>query len=470
MAKTVFLCGVGGSGMSALARYFLAEGKEVFGSDANPSTITQDLENEGITFFAQQNAENITTGRYDLFICSEAIEESHPERKAATEQNIPIKKYFEALGDISKENYTIAVSGTHGKSSTTAMLATILRDAGKEVTAIVGANIHDWGGKNFLQANKGASDGMPTKKYFVVEACEYRESFMHLEPNGIIVTNVEPDHLDYFKTEENYFLAFQKFLSKLPQFGFFASFLKGENILKILPENFHPRKFSAEDELEKIPTLKLQGVFQRENAACALAAANAIKVEEEDSVKSLGNFSGLSRRFDMKGKRDGIIIFDDYAHHPTALKMVIHTAREFVKQSEKKKLWIVFQPHQFSRTIDFYEEFKKCFREADEVLIPNIYESRDSESTKEKMNIEEFVHAIESDMTEVERTRSNVWGRGNRKRGEVFYKKQVRYTQNFENTLEILEDYAYDGDVVVFIGAGDIHEVSARFLKGSSDQ
>lgn len=470
MAKKIFLCGVGGSGMSALARYFLSQGEEVFGSDTEESQIIQSLKKEGVEVFESQSAENITQHVYDVFICSEAIEEGHPERKEAEKQGIPVKKYFEVLGELSKEYYTIAVAGTHGKSSTTAMIATILRDAGKEVTALVGANIHDWDGKNFLKANEGASEGMPTKKYLVVEACEYRESFLHIEPNGIVLTSIDLDHLDYFKTAENYFSAFKKFLSKIPQFGFFTSFLQGEHILKVLPENFHPRKFSAEEELETVPPLKLKGGFQRENAACALATMSAIKVEKETAIESLSNFSGLSRRFDMRGKREGIIVFDDYAHHPTSVKMAIHTAREFVKQSERKKLWIVFQPHQFSRTNAFYKDFITSFQEADEVLIPNIYESRDINSEKEKFDIKSFVSEIEKHMTKIERSRSNVWGRGNRKRGQVFYKKQVRHTETIEKTVDILEDYAYDGDVIVCMGAGDIYKVSDVFLARGEEE
>lgn len=471
MAKKIFLCGIGGSGMSALARYFLSQQEEVFGSDTEQSKTTQALQEEGVKIFNTQSDKNISSNTYDIFVYSEAIEETHPERQEAEKKGIPIKKYFEVLGDLSKEYYTIAVAGTHGKSSTTAMIATLLRDAGKEVTALVGANVHDWDGKNFMKANQGASEGMPTKKYLVLEACEYKESFLHIEPNGIVLTSIDLDHLDYFKTEENYFSAFRTFLSKIPQFGFFASFLQGEHILKVLPENFHPRKFSAEEELETVPTLKLQGEFQRENAACALAAVSAVKVDTETAVQSLSNFSGLSRRFDLRGKRDGIIVFDDYAHHPTSVKMAIHTAREFVKQSERKKLWVVFQPHQFSRTNAFYEDFITSFQEADEVLIPNIYESRDLSSEKESFDIESFVSKIEKHMTELERSRSNVWGRGNRKRGQVFYKKQVRYTQTIENTVDILEDYAYDGDAIVCMGAGDVYKVSDLFLeRGESEE
>lgn len=466
MAKKIFFCGIGGSGVSALARYFLAqEGYEVFGSDVYEGKTIVDLKKEGVQVFLGQSAENIESTSPDIFVYSEAIESDNPEFQKATEMGVEMKKYFEVLGDISKDYYTIAVAGTHGKSSTVSLIASMLADAGKEVTAIVGASVHDWDGKNFLTANKGTSDGNPLKKYFVVEACEYRESFLHLDPNGIVITNVEPEHPDYFDSDEKYFGAFQKLLQKLPQFGFFASFLEGENIMEILPPNFHPRKFGAEQYEEEIPTLKVQGIFQRKNAASTLAVADALKIDIDQAKDAVANFSGLARRFDSKGEKDNILIIEDYAHHPTALKMSIESARDLVRKNSRKKLWVVFQPHQYSRTAEYFDDFCKALPEADEVLIPNIYAARDTEADKAKVSEEILVEAIEKVMTTVERKRSNVWGRGTRRRGEVFYKKQVRHTENFDKTLEILKDEAYDGDVVLIVGAGNITELSDRFLE-----
>ncbi len=471
MKKTVFCCGIGGSGMSGVARYFLEEGSKVFGSDSYNGKILKALKTEGATVFVGQKKENIediekkTGKKVDLFVYSEAITSDNPEYIWAKENEIEMKKYFEVLGDISKNYYTIAVAGTHGKSSTASMLATVLRDLGKEVISIVGASIHDWEGKNFLSANKGISEGVPSKKYFVVEACEYRNSFLNLNPNGIVVTNVEPEHLDYFGTEEKYFEAFEKFLLKLPQFGFFSAHLEGPNMMRIFPPNFHPRKVSAETYAKEIPVLKAQGNFQRINAASVLAAAEAMKLDINAVKSSLEKFSGLARRFDSRGERDGILIIEDYAHHPTALKLSIASARDLVRKNARKKLWVVFQPHQYSRTADFFDDFCRAFPEADEILIPNIYASRDSIAAKASVSEEQLVEAIEEVITKVERKRSNVWGRGTRKRGEIFYKKRVRYTENFDNTLEILREEAYSGDVILIVGAGDVTEISDRFLE-----
>lgn len=468
MKKAVYCCAIGGSGMSGLARYYLAQGYDVYGSDAYDGKILKALAKEGATIFVGQKEENLISvlekTEIEKFIYSEAINEDNPEFEVAKDKGLEMKKYFEVLGEISKNYYTIAIAGTHGKSSTASMLATVLRDLGKEVISIVGASIHDWEGKNFLSANEGAADGMPTKKYFVVEACEYRDSFLNLDPNGIVLTNVEPEHLDYFGSDEKYFAAFEKFLSKLPQFGFFAAHLEGENMMKILPPNFHPRKVSAESYAKEVPTLQIQGSFQRLNAASVLATAEAMKLDIDAVKKSLEKFSGLARRFDRRGEKNNILIIEDYAHHPTALKMSIASARDLVRKNSRKKLWVVFQPHQYSRTAEFFDDFCRSFPEADEVLIPNIYDVRGSEEDKALVCPENLVASIEEVMTTLERKRSNVWGRGTRKRGEIFYKKRVRYTENFENTLEILQEEAYDGDVVLIVGAGDVTEISDKFL------
>lgn len=464
MSKTIYLCGIGGSGMSALARYYLSEGYTVIGSDAHEGKITQQLQEEGATVFLGQQAQNLEGHQIDLFIYSEAIDPENPERKAAKQKGLEKKKYFQALGDISKNYYTIAVAGTHGKSSTTAMLGSIMRDAGLEVTAFVGARVNDWEGKNFLKANEGASDGHPLKKYLLIEACEYRESFLNIDVNGIVLTNVELDHLDYYTSPEQYFEAFEAFLKKLPQFGFFASFMEGDNIMNILPPNFHPRRFTAEEKTSSVPSLQIHGSFQRQNAACALAASEALKIDEQTAISTLEKFTGIDRRFSTRGEKDNILIIEDYAHHPTALRMTLESARDFVKKNSRKKLWVVFQPHQYSRTAEFFDDFCQALPEADEVLIPNIYEARDTDEDKSKVSPEEMVTKIEELMLKLEQKRSNVWGRGTRRRGEVFYKKQVRYTEDFETTLEILQDEAYDGDVVLVIGAGNVTEISDKFL------
>ncbi|MEI7511613.1 MAG: cyanophycin synthetase [Candidatus Peregrinibacteria bacterium] len=466
MAKNVFLCGIGGSGMSALARFFLSEGYSVFGSDSHDSSILSALEKEGATVFRHQSAENILLHPFEEFIYSEAIPEDHPERIAAELKEIPQKKYFEKLGEITKGYLTVCIAGTHGKSSTTAMVASVMRDAGLDITALVGANVHEWGGKNFLRAN---SDPDALKKYFVVEACEYRESFLNFSPYAVILTNVEPEHLDYFKTEENYFAAFQKLLAKLPQFGLFVSDHSDLGLIKILPPNFYPRRSDAQEFLDQVPHLKLEGEHQRENASKVLAFAEKLKIPEEITINTLEQFSGLSRRFERRGEKNNILVIEDYAHHPTAVKKTLIAARNMVRNDKRKKLWVVFQPHQYSRTADFLEEFSESFEEADEVLIPNIYASRDSENDKKRITAEEFTRKVSDFMVIAEKKRSNVWGRGTQSRTETFYKKRVRHTENFQNTLEILKEEAWKGDVIIIMGAGSITELADMFLNDGGD-
>lgn len=448
--------------MSALARYFLSKGIEVYGSDKGSVENLDALEKEGVRVFREQKAENLEGINVDEFIFSEAIEEENPERIAASKKEIPQKKYFEKLGEISEEYITICVAGTHGKSSTTSMIASILRDAGKSVVAIVGANVFEWGNKNFLFSP--AKDPSDEKKYFVVESCEYRESFLSLNPPIIVITTVEPEHLDYFETEENYYHAFQKFLQKLPEFGIFVADFSDASIRKILPSNFRIRRANARDMIDAVPTLQIPGEHQKQNASKAMATIGALKIDLEIAQETLEKFKGVSRRFERKGEKDGILVFDDYAHHPTEILASITTAKKIISQQKRKKLWVVFQPHQFSRTADFLEDFAKVLSNADEVLIPNIYRVRDSEEQTQRVSAEILVKKITSEMLIAEKNRSNVWGRGTRPRGSIFYKKRVRHTKDFETTLKILKEEAFDGDLVLVMGAGPVGEVAEKFV------
>jgi UDP-N-acetylmuramate--alanine ligase len=454
--------------MSALARYFLSIGMKVYGSDSGSSQNLDQLEKEGIYIFRTQKAENLQIDTIEEFIFSEAIEEDNPERMEASRMGISQKKYFEKLGEISKEYTTICVSGTHGKSSTTAMIATILRDAGKDITAIVGANVFEWGNTNFLTVR--GTDSKDEKKYFVVESCEYRESFLMLSPQMIVITTVEPEHLDYFQTEERYYEAFQKFLQKLPEFGVFVADFSDASIRKILPPNFRTRRSNAHDVIDAVPPLQMQGEHQRQNAGKAMAAIGALKVDLEIAQTTLAKFTGVARRFERKGERKGVLVFDDYAHHPTEIIASVTTAKKIIIQTKRKKLWVVFQPHQFSRTADFLEGFAKALSNADEVLIPNIFRVRDSDEQVERVSVEAFVKKISSEMLIAEKNRSNVWGRGTRPRGAVFYKKRVRYSKTFEKTLKILREEAFDGDVILVMGAGPVGEIAEKFVEESGNE
>jgi len=382
------LIGIGGIGMSAIARFFLAKGKVVTGSDMNSSDLVQELIEEGAV---------ITLGHGGLpegtqaVIYSEAIPESNPERMASDE--LPSFNYFEALGEISKGYKVLAVAGTHGKTTTTAMLGYLLQEVGLDPTVIVGSKVPQFNGKNFR---------MGKSEWMVVEACEYRRNFLPLRPEILGITNIELDHLDYFKDEEDYQAAFDE----------------------IEAQSKHVVSAIEYDGPVGVP-----GRHNRENASLAAAMAEAIGV---DDFSALGRFKGTWRRFQRRGDWNGAAVIDDYAHHPTELTVTLETARE---EFPGKNIVAVFQPHQHSRTAAFVDDFTNALLLADMVIIPNIYATRDTAEQKEAMSAEHFVAELASEGV------------------------NIRLTGSLDLTAELLNKTLSPNDVLLVMGAGNVSDV-----------
>ncbi len=428
--------GIGGIGMSALARYFSSRGVTVTGSDMGSSPLIEELKSEGIHIYTEHNKDNIHSGMYQV-VYSEAIPEENPERQAAREMGITQKSYFAALGDISRTKLTISICGTHGKSTTTAMAGLALEAAGEDPLVILGTKVFEWEGKNIRIAQGTAPLCAPkNSSFFLVESCEYHNSFLHLDPNIIVVTNVEPDHLDFFGTEERYYNAFRTFAGKLNETGVIIADFSNPKIKRLF-DNTSAHKISTHEFYRQVPTLSIPGKHNRENAACVLAIAKTIGSPMNEVKNSLRNFHGTWRRFEKKGEKNGILVFDDYAHHPTEIKATLTSFRE---KFPKNKIWAVFQPHQYSRTREFLKEFSRSFQDADEILIPNIYRVRDSEEDVQSVSAEILVSEIKKQ------------------------KKHVRYTEDFKKTVTLLRKEAKKEDVIVTIGAGPIFEIGEDFL------
>jgi UDP-N-acetylmuramate--alanine ligase len=427
---SIYFSGIGGIGMSALARFLLSRGEKVMGSDQSDSELLSDLEKEGIKIFRTQKAEHIPSNCTEL-IYSEAIPEDHPERQEAKKRGIPQLSYFRKLGKISQDFFTICVAGTHGKSTTTAMAGLALEFAGVDPTVIVGTKVFEWGNKNFRE---GKSD------ILLLEACEYRESFLFLKTDIIILTNLEPEHLDYYKTSENYFAGFRKFITKLQKQGTLIADFTDETIQEI-SHKYPGKEIYAHEFLEHVPELSLPGDHYKENASKVLALFTAMNLDTEKAKKSLQSFRGTWRRFEIKGEKDGVPVIDDYAHHPTEIQATLQSLSTSYPDQKK---WVIFQPHQYSRTAEFLSEFATSFEGADEILIPNIYRVRDSESDVKKVSSEILVDAISKNIAP---------------------HQSVRYTKDFENTVQILHEETQSGDVVLTMGAGPIHEVAEEFLR-----
>ncbi len=428
--------GIGGIGMSALARFFVSKGVEVVGSDEAPSPLLDELRAEGIYIFPEHNADNLDPESYEL-VYSEAIMPENPERMRAKELKIAEKSYFAALGDISQASNTVSICGTHGKSTTTAMAGLALEEAFADPLVILGTKVFEWGGKNIRLSAPPVLCNENECGLFVVESCEYHNSFHHLSPNIIIVTNCEPDHLDFFADEEAYFEAFRAFAARLPESGVLIADFSDVKI-KELFGSIAAQKIDSAEFLSQVPEMAIPGDHNRQNAAHVLALFQALELPLEFAQQSLAQFRGTWRRFEHKGEKNDVQLFDDYAHHPTELRATLSAFREKFPQ---QKLWAVFQPHQYSRTHEFLEEFAASFADADEVLIPNIYRVRDSEEDVQSVSAEQLVEKISSNGT------------------------RARHTVDFAQTITLLQQETKTGDVVISIGAGPVHQVVEGFLE-----
>lgn len=422
--KKIHLVGIGGIGISALAQLLHHDGYAVSGTNDSESPETLDrIRALGIPVQVGLDAERIDPAT-ELIVYSAAWETRAPEfMDALKARGIPMKSYFEMLGEVSKGKRTIAVSGTHGKTTTTAMLSRILRDAGASPTAVVGSIVREFG-SNYLP---GDSD------LFVVEACEYRRHFLNLSPEILVVTNIEFDHSDYFADLTDVQQAFRSFMEKVPQGGAIVTNPQDPNIASLLTGLTVP---VIDYTLETIPELQIPGEHNRMNARAAAAAARLAfpGVTDEQVEESLARFEGTWRRFEYRGKTArGALVYDDYAHHPTAIRKTIQAARE----RTGGKLYIAFHPHTYSRTRDLFEEFTNAFAGADKVLIAPIFAAReadDGETTSEKL-------AAHIKATGVDASAGT-----------------------FDEIETLLTVEPGEGDLIITMGAGDIYRVATKLV------
>jgi len=424
--KHIHIIGIGGIGISALAQAYFKKGYSISGSDICVSELTLKLEKIGIKIYYKHAKTNIPQNT-TLIVYSEAIDQNNPELKKAIELKIPSQTYFEALGELSKEYYTIAVAGTHGKTTTTAMLAKILIDNNYDPNVIIGSTMPEFDNLNYRYGKS---------KYFIIEACEYRESFLHLHPNMILITNCELDHLDYYQDLKHYQSAFTKFVAKTPTTGY-VIIPKNESEKNPMIKKATTGIFQTVLSSIPVPKLNLPGKHNQDNARLALIAANTLGIFEKKSHQSLQEFKGVWRRFEKIGEINQRIIYDDYAHHPTEIKATLHAAK---KHFPKNRIICIFQPHQYSRTHFFLTEFSSSFKDADIIIIPNIYEARDSIEDKTKVNVNILVQSI-------------------RKNNQTVYNGH-----GFNKTIEILNTVSKPNDIIITMGAGDVWEIGQKYL------
>lgn len=412
--KHVHCIGIGGIGLSAIARYCNSRGAIVSGSDGSSSRITDDLQKEGVTVYYGHNSAHLSQDT-ELVIYTIAVSDTNPELMEAKSRSITCMTYPEALGLLTQEYTTIAVCGTHGKTTTTAMIASMLTACGKSPTVIVGSLLAS-DGNNFI-------DG--TSEYLVVEACEYKRSFLNLHPNHIVVTNIDEDHLDYYKDLADIQSAFQSFADKLFDDGFLIT----HNDVQL---NTLGKKVNADDfDSEKIE-LSVLGEHNKRNAQLALALAKSFGLQDEQARVGLKNFKGTWRRLEYKGEQKGAVMYDDYGHHPTEIMATLNALREKYT-TDKFKLVVVFQPHLYSRTKLLLNDFAKAFTLADKILVLPIYAAREEDDRT--ISSEDLVEKMDNAV----------------------------YMESFDEVKKYIDKNCHSGSVVLTIGAGDVYRLHSMF-------
>ncbi len=424
----IHFIGIGGIGVSALAQYYLAKGHAVSGSDLVASEITDLVKEKGAQIIVGNSADNIKQD-LDLVIYSPAVKETNPELAKAKELGIKTMSYPEALGDLTKEYYTIAVAGAHGKSTTTTMIALALTKAGLDPTVIVGTKVKEFGGSNFRVGKS---------KFLVIEACEYDSSFLHYQPHIVVLINIDKEHLDYFKTFANVKKAFKDFIMKLPEDGFLVFDKDDKYAPKLGKTKFKTIGISLKqkDASKVKKVLKVPGKHNVAHGLAVLAIAKILDMPEKIALKSLSEFKGTWRRFEIV-KEGKLTVISDYGHHPNEIMATLQAARE---KYPKKRILCVFQPHQHQRTYYLFNDFVKVFRSApaDEVVLTDIYDvaGRETKAINQEVSSEKLVNKIN--------------------------RKSVAYcaTNNLEN---FVKERVKNTDVLIIMGAGDVYKLAEKF-------
>jgi UDP-N-acetylmuramate--alanine ligase len=453
----VHFIGIGGSGLSAIARLLKESGYTVTGSDRAVSQFTTDLQTAGVMIYIGHHPHNIKGA--DWVVRSSAIPDDNPEVMAARHANIPVYKRSDFLGKWMEEKTGIAVAGTHGKTTTTAMIAFVLSELGRDPSFIIGGVMNNYG------INARAGKGSP----FVIEADEYDRMFLGLKPRIEVITNVEHDHPDCYPTFDDMVAAFESFISLLPNDGtliaciedqgasslmnrarrlgrhVIAYTIKAEMTIKaqhwVQARNLKANERGGFDfegvvnigKVENVQvSLQVPGEHNVRNALAVLGVIAVLGLSLRAAGVALGKFTGTGRRFEVKGKKKGITVIDDYAHHPTEIKATLSAARS---RYPKQRVWAVWQPHTYSRTKALFKEFSVAFEDADEVIVTEIYPAREP---KQDYSSAELVKAMSH--------------------------PSVHFLSSLKETTDYLLKHLKKQDVLLVLSAGDADQVSANVL------
>ncbi len=423
----IFCSGIGGIGLSAYAALQKAAGHEVYGSDRNDSALIKDLQSQGIIIVLKQDGSALPDN-LDLFVYSEAVPVDAPERTLAAQRGVRSLSYFHALGELTKDYTLIAVCGTHGKSSTTAMTARMLIECGKDPSVVVGTKVPELNGRNFR---------IGKSKLFLVEACEYRRSFHFLSPDIVLMTNVDGDHFDAYADVDEYQKAFVDFLKLLPEEGRIITHGKNEDCRRVADAS---GRHMVDADSFMAPTMKVPGRHMQENARLALGLAEELGISEHDARVALGGFSGTWRRMEVKGTiLNDVIVVDDYAHHPVEIRATLQAMREAYPD---RRIVVAFQPHTHDRTIKLYDAFATAFTDADVVIVPGVYNARND---------------IEHGTVDVPKLVKDI------AKGSSVEALDGHSLDETQKTLT--QELLHPHDLLVCMGAGDITQLAQRLVQ-----
>ena len=448
--KRLHFVGIGGSGMCPMAEILLHRGYTVTGSDRNESDTLDRVKSWGIPVFSDHAAENV--GGAECVVYTAAVKDDNPELVAARERGIPTLERSVMLGMLTEKfGCPVAVSGTHGKTTTTAMLTQIMIEAGKDPSALIGGKL----------PLIGSNCKIGKSELFICEACEYVDSFLQMYPAVSVMLNIDADHLDYFKTVDNIVKSFHQFALQTSRMlvvnGDDKRVLKaiegveGREIVtfgRAETNMFYPAELNEEDTACEDFTLMYKGTalghinmavpgeHNMMNAVAAAAAAHSLGVDGADICAALGHFSGVHRRFEVLGKFDGVTVADDFAHHPTELKAALTSAMHM----GYKNVWAIFQPHTYSRTYQLLDEFAEVLQIPDHLILTEILAVREVNTYK--------IHT--SDLA------AKVPG--------------SRWFDSFEKIADYAMEQAGDGDLILTLGGGDIYKCANLIVKKYKDK
>jgi UDP-N-acetylmuramate--alanine ligase len=447
--KTIHLVGIGGAGMSGIAEILFNLGYRVTGSDSRPSETTERLGKLGIQVRNEHAGENVKEA--DVVVISSAVREDNPEVISAKNRRIPVIRRAEMLGELMRMKYGIGIAGTHGKTTTTSMVGEILSEGGLDPTIVVGGKV----------VNLSSHARLGNGELMVTEADEYDRSFLRLTPTIAVVTTLEPEHLDYYRDFEEIKSAFSEFVNKVPFYGRVILCWDEKNLRELIPrierpittyglsagadlgasslefeDNRSTFKVQLKGETVGEITLSVPGSHNVKNALAAIGVALELDLSWDKIRGGLEKFRGVHRRFEIKGEARGVMVVDDYAHHPTEIEATLKGA----KSGWKRRIITVFQPHLYSRTRDFHEEFGQVLLGSDVLVVTDIYPAR-----------EKPMPGITGDLVCESAKRLG--------------HKDAFYVPRMEDVAFFLRKMVKKNDMVITMGAGDVHKVGEELLK-----